>query len=306
MKLLIYDVETANANRSSICQVGWIMLNNDEIVDSDCSLINPHEEFDVRNVKTHGITAKEVENAPSFSEYFAFRLAELFESCLILAHNAIFDIMATTEALEKAGNEMPSILFVDTITVARALAESRDYKLITLANSIGYKFDAHNALNDCQAVLAVLNHIRDSLHFDDIISMIIKSRAPIRENESKLSTPKKLELSSTSSAFSYSHEHFSGIIKTVDEKLKDLRFCLTGECEAHQREDVEREIAMHGGICTTAPSRKTDFLVVGIYGELGTEYVSSKQKKAMELNAAGAHIKIISFEELYALIGADS
>ena len=56
MRALIYDVETAqNTNIGSICAVGWILLENDEIQNEGYSLINPQCTFYVNeeNLNIH-------------------------------------------------------------------------------------------------------------------------------------------------------------------------------------------------------------------------------------------------------------
>lgn len=299
MKLLIYDVETANTQRSSICEIGWIALDNDTIVDSDCTFINPNCSFDVKNVQIHHIDASAVANAPSFEEYYNQRLAKLFQERVILAHNAAFDISATASAMKNAGIELPRIIYTDTIPIVKAFAEAKNYKLTTLAKAISFEYGAHNALEDCRALLAVLEHIRDAVGLEDIISLVIHSLAPIHEYEVEVENTPKLTFTLS---FNYSHAHCTDEVKAIDDKLKGLRFCLTGECATRQREDVEREILAHGGLATGAPSKKTNYLVVGTYGDFGDDYISSKQRKVMEYNAAGAHIVVISYADLFAMM----
>ena len=55
---------------------------------------------------------------------------------------------------------------------------------------------------------------------------------------------------------------------------------------------------MCGGKPTSSVSGKTDYLVVGVYEDYGPGFVSSKQKKAMELIEQGAKVKVIDFEML--------
>ena len=45
--LSVLDVETANSNRTSVCQIGVVHVNNSHITDQWMTYINPHQEFDV-------------------------------------------------------------------------------------------------------------------------------------------------------------------------------------------------------------------------------------------------------------------
>ena len=302
MKLMLFDVETANARHSSICQVGWVLLKNDVVIKEDCALIDPRCEFEQRNIEIHGIKPSDVKGAPSFAEYYAKRLKKRMQKYLVLAHNASFDLSAVFQALTEAGEEAPEILYIDTLDVCRALIDTdgKGHKLSDLAFAVGFKYKAHDALADCHALLAVLEHVRDQMEEDDLISMIIRSRAPIRVYNGKKETERPQP---NHRSFSYSFDtHFRGEVDAEDERLKGLRFCLTGDCSC-PREEVERLIAVHGGKATMQPSGKTDYLVIGVYPDYADGFVSSKQRKCEELNDQGAHICFIDFEQLFEMMG---
>ena len=50
------DVETANADRASICQIGIVHVRDGAIHDRWQTLLNPEDWFDPWNVSIHGIT----------------------------------------------------------------------------------------------------------------------------------------------------------------------------------------------------------------------------------------------------------
>ena len=60
------DVETANADSSSICQIGVVTFENSVVADTWVSLVNPEDEFDEFNVSIHGISEDDVIDAPTF------------------------------------------------------------------------------------------------------------------------------------------------------------------------------------------------------------------------------------------------
>ena len=64
------DVETANADRASICQIGIVHVREGIIEDQWKTLINPEDWFDPWNESIHGINETDVKIA-LFSQRFA-------------------------------------------------------------------------------------------------------------------------------------------------------------------------------------------------------------------------------------------
>ncbi|WP_165888735.1 exonuclease domain-containing protein [Mannheimia granulomatis] len=64
-KFVIVDIETANPDITSICQIAIVTYENGEITDQWHTLINPKTYFHEINVMIHGITERKVRNAPT-------------------------------------------------------------------------------------------------------------------------------------------------------------------------------------------------------------------------------------------------
>ncbi len=62
------DVETANADRESICQIGIVYVQNGEIVDRWQTLVDPECDFDPWNVAIHGIDRAVVSGSPTLPQ----------------------------------------------------------------------------------------------------------------------------------------------------------------------------------------------------------------------------------------------
>ena len=65
------DYETANSSYESVCAVGVTLVENGKIRSNFYTLIKPEEDFsffDSFNTSIHGITEKDVKNAPSFGD----------------------------------------------------------------------------------------------------------------------------------------------------------------------------------------------------------------------------------------------
>jgi DNA polymerase-3 subunit epsilon len=59
------DVETANSDFSSICQIGIARFDGDRLTEEWSTLVNPEDYFDPFNVSIHGITEDMVGEAHS-------------------------------------------------------------------------------------------------------------------------------------------------------------------------------------------------------------------------------------------------
>ena len=60
MDFIAIDVETANPDLASICQIGLVTFRDGLVADSWQSLVNPEDYFDGLNVSIHGINERTV------------------------------------------------------------------------------------------------------------------------------------------------------------------------------------------------------------------------------------------------------
>ena len=69
LNFIAIDFETANAKRSSICEVGICVVRNGEISETRSWLVQPEDNFyHYRNIQIHGIRPEDTENAPDFKQ----------------------------------------------------------------------------------------------------------------------------------------------------------------------------------------------------------------------------------------------
>src|SRR4051794_39302900 len=97
---IVFDFETANRSRHSICSVGMVFVENGKIVDSIYQLINPEEEFDGSNIHIHGIKPEDVKDSPTFDVFYN-SIKEKIENKLMVAHNLSFDGYALRDNLAR-------------------------------------------------------------------------------------------------------------------------------------------------------------------------------------------------------------
>ena len=302
MRILIYDVETANQqNLGSICAVAWMLLDNDQEVDSGYSLINPRCSFSQLNTDIHGITSADVSNSPCFGEYWESTLKNLMTTSLVVAHNAGFDLSATEQALYNVGVEDPGIDYFDSLAMFRNLFRAESYKLKDLAADIGYEYDPHNALADVKALYAVLVTVRKVFKYSDLADMMLRSNIASENTLGNNYIPHHIAQQN----FTYNSSRCKEDVEIIDHAFAGLRFCFTGWISGYERADLERIIKQHDGKMTGAVSGKTNYLVVGSNDDYGPGYISGKQKAAAAIIENGGHIQIITPEEFFSMAGCD-
>ena len=178
------DVETANDNWGSICQIGAVRYRDGQETASQSWLCTPPpglEHFAEINISIHGITAADVEGAMPF----ATAAAELFDfigSDVIVAHNVQFDSSALRSGLLAAGADVP------TVPLACSLALSRDaskqgvisvanHKLPTVVKHLGgASFTHHDATEDARAAGTIITGLAQRFGHTGSITDLFTSR----------------------------------------------------------------------------------------------------------------------------------
>src|SRR5690554_4536965 len=112
MQFVAIDVETANPDLASICQIGVAIFRDGRHVDSWSSLVDPQDEFDGFNVSIHGIDEQKVDGAPNWSEV-ASTLNSILDNSVVACHTP-FDHAATTLACQKHRLSQFSCRWLDT------------------------------------------------------------------------------------------------------------------------------------------------------------------------------------------------
>jgi DNA polymerase III epsilon subunit-like protein len=88
------DVETANAQRASICAVGIAVVQDGEVTERHHWLVRPPDDYEdssLFNTRIHGIRAADGEDAPAFASLVP-RISDLLSGLPVVAHDASFDI----------------------------------------------------------------------------------------------------------------------------------------------------------------------------------------------------------------------
>ena len=157
MEFIAIDVETANPDLGSICQVGVAEFANGKCVQTWSSLVNPKDEFYFFNVSVHGITEDMVVGAPEWSDVYS-RLKETCENQIVASHTP-FDRTAIYRACEKHQQIPFECRWIDTARVVRRTwteFSKSGYNLKNIASHLEIDFHHHDAGEDARATGEVL------------------------------------------------------------------------------------------------------------------------------------------------------
>lgn len=278
MDFTVIDVETANPNLASICQVGIAVFRDGKHYESWSSLVNPNDYFHDMNVSVHGIDESMVLSAPSWTEVYNQILP--FLNGQIVASHMPFDRTATLRACHGVGLAHFDCTWLDTARVARRAWSdfSRSgYGLKNLASHFGISFKHHDALEDARVAGEIL----------------VRAIAETGSTAAEWCSLVKLPLSKLAET----------LVVDQDGILGGNVVVFTGELSIPRRE--ASQMAAAGG-CEVGNNvtKQTTLLVVGDQdiSRLAGKDKSSKHVKAEELIAKGQKIRILGESDFQALL----
>ena len=161
LTLVIVDVETTGwlHEQGEITEIGAVRLTGGELTGEFSSLVRPAGPVPADITALTGITDAMVSRAPQAASALRAFLA-FAGDCILVAHNAPFDIGFLTTACAAAGIAWPRAAVLDTAVLARLLLSPDDVPDCRLGTLAEY-FDAktapcHRALPDAKATADVL------------------------------------------------------------------------------------------------------------------------------------------------------
>lgn len=271
----VIDVETANADFSSICQLGVAEFKNGELVSTWETLVNPEDYFDSMNTSIHGISLDMVKNSPTFPEV----LVELQNRIggKVLFHHMPFDKVAINRTLLKYQLEITNPVWVDSAKLVRRTwseFSGSGYGLKSITKSLNIKFNHHNALEDAIATGKV------------VLKALEKNNWCIEDCIQRIEKPINLYKNGSTSI------KIDGV---PDGPLYGENIVFTGSLFL-TRAEAGKLAANLGCNVTNSVTKKTTILIVGTQEsfKLAGYQKSSKHRKAEEFLLNGVDLKIMS------------
>ncbi len=161
-RYLAFDVETPNARNDRMSAIGLTVIEEGQVKRTHATLINPETHFDAFNIALTGITPEAAGQAMTFPELWAL-VRPLFESCVLVAHNAPFDMHVLASCLRAYG--LPHIArypYMCTVRMGRRVyPRLPDHRLNTMCDALGIPLDHHQAGSDSRACAFLLKDYLD-------------------------------------------------------------------------------------------------------------------------------------------------
>ncbi|MBT0959146.1 3'-5' exonuclease [Alphaproteobacteria bacterium KMM 3653] len=159
-RFIALDVETANGDSASICQIGLAFVHHGGAIDTWASFVDPLMPFAPFNTELHGIGAGTVRNAPNFAEVFTV-LRDTLAAHPLVQHSR-FDEKAMAAACRIHKLPKPNFQWIDSVAVARRawpeLKGNGGHGLASLKERLGLSFKHHDAGEDARAAAEVILH----------------------------------------------------------------------------------------------------------------------------------------------------
>lgn len=275
MEYVAIDVETANADMSTICQIGIAFFREGKLVREWESYIDPEDYFDAINISIHGIDEVKVKGAPVISDVSG-EIYRFLDEHISVCHTH-FDRVAIHQAFEKYNLRYPNCTWLDSARVARRTWEEFaqcGYGLANVCTFLGYDFTHHDALEDAKAAAYILNAAIEKTGLD-IESWLRRIKQPI--DPSRIGSGWAIRRDGNSEGALYGEV-----------------LVFTGELEIPRREAADMA-ARVGCQVDAGVTKKTTILVVGDQDvkKLAGHEKSSKYRKTEKLISLGQPIRIM-------------
>lgn len=163
--ITVFDVETADARNSRICQIGIVRLDSGlDVIDAQSWLVDPEAPFGQYQMQVHDIRPRDVYGKPTFGDLWDSELHAYFPpQGYVVGHNVKFDLAVLDKCCAHYGYKMPQFNVIDTVNMAKqALPYLKGKKLNLVADALGVELSHHHdALSDTIATADILRSMVD-------------------------------------------------------------------------------------------------------------------------------------------------
>ena len=155
-RYVAFDVETPNRYNNRMSAIGITVVADGQIVRTYYTPVDPETYFDYFNTRLTGLDEDAVRGAPTFPELWP-QIAPIFESGLIVAHNAVFDLGVLKKCLRDYGIEWRRYTrYLCTVQMGRRVLPGVGHRLNELCCYYGISLAHHHAGSDSRACAEIL------------------------------------------------------------------------------------------------------------------------------------------------------
>ncbi|SUM78682.1 DNA polymerase III, alpha chain PolC-type [Staphylococcus saprophyticus] len=297
MDFVAIDLETANADRSSICALGMVKVKGNEIIETYYTLVNPETYFDGFNVMIHGIDEEDVVDSPTYENIYD-DITTFTNGYNLVAHSTRFDMYAIADCMTKYNLPIWTNNYFCSQRISEELRTGlASYRLNDLVYQFGLTpFDHHNALEDAKASAEIITYFIQNNELESVELFCdthnfkigkLNKNGFVKQQNSKAT---KIELD------------YNNIIPQEDNIFFDKKICFTGKLQKYTRKEVAQVVTNIGANWVDRVTKDVNYLVIGNLENLekATGYKeSSKIKKAKANAKKRLPIQILSELEFY-------
>lgn len=164
---VFFDVETTGLNPQlgdRICEVGIVVAQDEKIIETYTSLVNPLRPISPGAAAVNGLTDELLCNQPIFAE-IADEVVSRLHGQIVVCHNAPFDLGFLQSELNRLGRSWQPRQVIDTLQLARRYFNFASNSLSAVAATLGILVqDAHRALSDALTTYYVFRYFQQRLN----------------------------------------------------------------------------------------------------------------------------------------------
>lgn len=283
---VVIDLETTGFSPTfdSIIEIAAIRYRNDNPVDKFSSLINPGINIPINIQNLTGIKDEDVSDCPIINDVIS-EYVDFIGNDIIIGHNVGFDINFINKNLKKGLDNN----YINTVRISHKLNPTLESHSLSILKDL-YKIEAlsHRALGDCESTALVFQKMKVEILSNSSFEEFKK----LFRNKGYTPNLKMSDIKTDNTEFDEDNFFFNK--KTV----------FTGKLERYTRREAAQLVVDLGGMVSNTISSKTDILVVGDmdYSSALAGRITSKHKKATELQQQGSNITIMSESDFIELL----
>ena len=167
LKFACLDTETTGLSPiggGKICELAISITQNGQTMEEFSTLLNPQIPMMPEVIAIHGITNEMVKDAPTFAEILP-RVVSLLDGCVLVAHNADFDLSFLKAEFETCGMNFPPYPVIDTLKLARKSGRFKSNRLGNIAQELGISCAGwHRAMADTKMAERIFYYFLNTLN----------------------------------------------------------------------------------------------------------------------------------------------
>lgn len=170
---VVFDIETTGFGpvNDKIIEIGAVKLVGGKVIDTFSSFINPDVPIPFQIEKLTGINDSMVMGYPMI-EVILPQFLEFCQGCILVAHNASFDVGFINKKAEQMGVDT-DFTVIDTVAMARLLLPGLSkYKLNIVAKELGISLENHHrAVDDAGATAEIFIKFTERLRERNVLRL---------------------------------------------------------------------------------------------------------------------------------------